>query len=74
MINDLCTETGYVSLNHVGEQLCGDRVETVDREGESILVLADGLGGHQSGQVASRTAVETVVQTCHESEEADLLK
>lgn len=42
-------------------------------EAEGLFVLADGLGGHQSGQVASRTAVETVVQTCHESEEADLL-
>ena len=44
MTNNLCTETGYISLNHVGEQLCGDRVEIVDKENENILVLADGLG------------------------------
>ena len=31
MTNNLCTETGYISLNHVGEQLCGDRVEIVDK-------------------------------------------
>lgn len=45
MINNLVTETGCVSLNHVGEELCGDHFEvvTVD-ENTKVVVLADGLG------------------------------
>ena len=30
-MNNLCTDIGYISLNKFGEQLCGDRVEIVDR-------------------------------------------
>ena len=26
-MNDLWIETGWISLNHVGETLCGDKVE-----------------------------------------------
>ena len=26
-MNDLCAEIGYKSINHVGEQLCGDHVD-----------------------------------------------
>lgn len=37
-------ETGYTSLNHVGEELCGDRVETKRNGDWTTLVLADGLG------------------------------
>ena len=42
----LCTDIGYVSLNHIGEQLCGDHVEVENTEdGKStVIVLADGLG------------------------------
>ena len=43
-MNNLCADIGYKSVNHSGEELCGDRVEIVDKENENILVLADGLG------------------------------
>lgn len=44
-MNDLWTETGYVSLNKKGESLCGDRVEMSGGGEEDLtLVLADGLG------------------------------
>ena len=44
-MNDLCVEIGYNSINHVGEELCGDHVEAVGQgEDSSVLVLADGLG------------------------------
>lgn len=44
-MNDLWTETGYISLNKKGESLCGDRVEMHGGGDEDlILVLADGLG------------------------------
>ena len=26
-MNDLCAEIGYKSINHFGEQLCGDHVD-----------------------------------------------
>ena len=29
-MNDLCAEIGYKSINHYGEQLCGDHVEIVE--------------------------------------------
>ena len=31
-------------LNHYGEELCGDKVEIVDKEDSRILILADGMG------------------------------
>ena len=44
-MNDLCVEIGCNSINHVGEELCGDHVEVVGQgEDSSVLVLADGLG------------------------------
>ena len=44
-MNDLCADIGYKSINHVGEQLCGDHVDVIDRDDNStIVVLADGLG------------------------------
>lgn len=29
-MNDLCADIGYKSINHFGEQLCGDRVDVVE--------------------------------------------
>ena len=44
-MNNLCTDIGYHSLNHVNEQLCGDQVVVVrPDEDTEIVVLADGLG------------------------------
>lgn len=37
-------ETGYTSLNKTGEELCGDKVESVQKDGFTTVVLADGLG------------------------------
>ena len=36
-------DDGYVSLNHVNEELCGDKVEIVRNELGTTIVLADGL-------------------------------
>ena len=44
-MNDLCAEIGWKSINHFGEQLCGDHVEVIEKkDGSSVIVLADGLG------------------------------
>ena len=40
-MNNLWTDTGYISLNHVNEQLCGDRVEIIGNNEKSLtMVLA----------------------------------
>lgn len=40
----LFLETGYTSLNKKDEELCGDKVETIIKDDQITLVLADGLG------------------------------
>ncbi len=44
-MNKLCCEIGYISLNKYGEQLCGDHVDMLTEDDNSVIaVLADGLG------------------------------
>lgn len=38
-----------------------DRVGSYERNGEYCFVLADGLGGHGNGEVASRTVVDSAI-------------
>ena len=44
-MNNLCADIGWKSINHAGEQLCGDHVDIVEQgEDSTVIVLADGLG------------------------------
>ncbi len=62
-MNDLCTEIGYKSINHAGEQLCGDHVDIIDTdENSSVIVLADGLGSGVKASILS-TLTSKIIST-----------
>ncbi len=62
-MNDLCADIGYISINHVGEQLCGDHIDVVnDDENSAIIVLADGLGSGVKASILS-TLTSKIIST-----------
>ena len=64
-MNDLCVDIGYRSLNHFGEQLCGDHIDIIEQnENSTVIVLADGLGSESHSDVASKIAATESVEYC----------
>lgn len=62
-MNDLCVDIGYKSINHYGEQLCGDHVDVVEQgENSTVLVLADGLGSGVKASILS-TLTSKIIST-----------
>ena len=62
-MNDLCAEIGYKSINHEGEQLCGDHVDIVEQDNDStVIVLADGMGSGVKASILS-TLTSKIIST-----------
>lgn len=62
-MNDLCADIGYKSINHYGEELCGDHVDMVEQnENSTVIVLADGLGSGVKASILS-TLTSKIIST-----------
>ena len=62
-MNNLCADIGYQSINHYGEELCGDHIDVVEQEDSSIVVvLADGLGSGVKASILS-TLTSKIIST-----------
>lgn len=62
-MNDLCADIGFKSINHYGEQLCGDHVDIVEQnETSTVIVLADGLGSGVKASILS-TLTSKIIST-----------
>ena len=59
-MNDLCADIGYKSVNHYGEQLCGDHVDVVQTEHSTVIVLADGLGSGVKASILSTLTAKII--------------
>ena len=62
-MNNLCADIGWKSINHEGEQLCGDHVDIVEQnENSTVIVLADGLGSGVKASILS-TLTSKIIST-----------
>lgn len=62
-MNDLCADIGYKSINHYGEQLCGDHIDIVEPGDDStVIVLSDGLGSGVKASILS-TLTSKIIST-----------
>ncbi len=62
-MNNLCADIGWKSINHEGEQLCGDHVDIIEQsESSTVIVLADGLGSGVKASILS-TLTSKIIST-----------
>lgn len=62
-MKDLCTDIGYKSIFHYGEELCGDHVDIIEQgDNSTVIVLADGLGSGVKASILS-TLTSKIIST-----------
>lgn len=62
-MNNLSADIGWKSINHEGEQLCGDHVDIIEQnENSTVIVLADGLGSGVKASILS-TLTSKIIST-----------
>lgn len=62
-MNEMCADIGYKSVNHFGEQLCGDHVDIVEPgDASTVIVLSDGLGSGVKASILS-TLTSKIIST-----------
>ncbi len=62
-MNNLCADIGFKSINHAGEELCGDHMDVIEQDdGSTIIVLADGLGSGVKASILS-TLTSKIIST-----------
>ena len=62
-MNNLCCDIGYKSINHYGEELCGDHIDIVEEgDNSTVIVLADGLGSGVKASILS-TLTSKIIST-----------
>lgn len=62
-MNNLCADIGYKSINHYGEELCGDHIDVLEQdENSTVIVLADGLGSGVKASILS-TLTSKIIST-----------
>ena len=62
-MNNRFADIGYRSINHVGEELCGDHIDVVEQdENSTVIVLADGLGSGVKASILS-TLTSKIIST-----------
>ncbi len=60
-MNNLCADIGWKSINHEGEQLCGDHIDIVEHDrNSSVMVLADGLGSGVKASILSTLTAKII--------------
>ena len=62
-MNNLFADIGYRSINHVGEELCGDHIDVIEQDDNTtVVVLADGLGSGVKASILS-TLTSKIIST-----------
>ena len=62
-MNNLFADIGYRSINHVGEELCGDHIDVIEQDDNTtVIVLADGLGSGVKASILS-TLTSMIIST-----------